>query len=217
MLIVGLTGGIASGKSTIASMLIEQGAALIDADKIGHEVLEKGGEVWKDLIETFGEDILAEDGTIDRRKLGGKVFGNPDNLAKLNAISHPRMRTRILQRFDEYRANKTHDIVVFDAAILYEVGWDTGCDEVWVVYVPEEVAVKRLEVRNGMTEEQAQARIRSQMPIDEKRARANVVIENDRPLEEVAKEVSALYAEALKRSRGEAPRLQPEPTGPRPL
>ncbi|MCS6801074.1 MAG: dephospho-CoA kinase [Chloroflexota bacterium] len=207
MLVVGLTGGIASGKSTVAAMLRERGAAIIDADALGHRVLERGSDSWATLVATFGEGILSDNGEIDRRRLGAIVFADPEQLKRLNAISHPRIRRMALDELAALRARGDVEVAVVEAALLFEGGWDDFCDEVWVVYVPEEIALARLRSRNGLTDAQARERIRAQMPIDEKRARANIVLDNSGSLADLEAQVEEAWAAALRRARGEAPPL----------
>lgn len=207
MLVVGLTGGIASGKSTVAAMLRERGATIINADTLGHRVLERGSDGWATVVATFGEGILTESGEIDRTRLGALVFADPEQLKRLNAISHPRIRTMALEELAALRARGDVDVAVIEAALLFEGHWDDFCDEVWVVYVPEEVALARLVARNGLSEAQARERIRAQMPVDEKRARADVLLLNTGSLAELEAKVDEAWRAALQRARGEAPRL----------
>jgi dephospho-CoA kinase len=208
MLMVGLTGGIASGKSTVGSMLRERGATILDADKVGHRVLLKGSDAYGDVIATFGSSVLADDGEIDRKKLGAIVFADPAKLEQLNAISHPRLRQMMIDEVEQIRAEGSTEVLIVDAALLFEAGWEVLCDESWVVFVPEAIAVERLIARNGLTAEQALSRIRSQMPIEEKRGRGDVVIENDGTLDELERKVDAEWQGALRRARGEAPRMR---------
>jgi dephospho-CoA kinase len=207
MLVVGLTGGIASGKSTVAAMLRERGAAIINADTLGHRVLERDSDGWSRVVATFGEGILTESGEIDRKRLGAIVFADPEQLKRLNAISHPRIRAMALEEIAALRARGDVDVAVVEAALLFEGHWDDFCDEVWVVYVPEEVALARLVERNGLSEVHARERIRAQMPVDEKRARADVVLVNTGSLAELEAQVDEAWRAALRRARGEAPRF----------
>ena len=208
MYVLGLTGGIASGKSTVASMLHQRGAAIIDADKLGHRVLEPGSAGWAAIVEAFGPEIVSENGEIDRRRLGAVVFSDAAQRARLNAISHPRIRAMALEEIATLRARGDVDVAVVDAALLFEGKWDDFCDEVWVVYAPEDVAVARLVARNGLTVDEARERLRAQLPIEEKRARGDVVIENNGSLADLRAQVDQAWAGLLRRARGEAPPLR---------
>ncbi len=131
MKVIGLTGGIGSGKSTVSRFLGEMGAVVLDADKVGHQAYQPGTETWKELVAAFGEDIVAPDSTIDRRKLGAIVFADPEALARLNRIVHPRMFDMMKAQIEEYRGQGT-EVVVLEAAILLEANWTPLVDEVWV-------------------------------------------------------------------------------------
>ena len=192
MFIIGLTGGIASGKSTISSMLGKLGAIIIDADKIGHEAYQPHTVVWNDVVEAFGREILKENDEIDRPKLGSIVFRDPEAMQRLNAIMHPRMFDMMKQRLEKVKQEGVR-VAVIEAAILIEANWTPLVDEVWVVYVPEDVAIQRLIARNGLSPEQARARVKSQMPIDDKAKLADVVVDNNRSLAEVEVEVRNLW------------------------
>ncbi len=192
MFIIGLTGGIASGKSTISSMLGKLGAIIIDADKIGHEAYQPHTVVWNDVVEAFGREILKENDEIDRPKLGSIVFRDPEAMQRLNAIMHPRMFDMMKQRLEKLKQEGVR-VAVIEAAILIEANWTPLVDEVWVVYVPEDVAIQRLIARNGLSPEQARARVKSQMPIDDKAKLADVVVDNNRSLAEVEVEVRNLW------------------------
>lgn len=178
-LIVGLTGGIGAGKSTVARALADHGAQVIDMDGLGHLVLEPGGRAYDALIETFGTDILADDATISRPALGGKVFGDPDALARLNAISHPAINAELA---DLLRAS-TSEIVVLDMAILVEsrlgrLDPPWGYTVVITVEAPVELRVRRA-VERGMDEADARRRVERQASEDERRSVADWVITND--------------------------------------
>lgn len=192
MRIIGLTGGVGTGKSTVSQFLQEMGAVLLDADKIGHESYLPGSPAWKDLIAAFGEGILQEDRSIDRKKLGAVVFGNPDALKTLNGIVHPRMRDMIKGKLEALRARGT-PVVVLEAAILFETGWDALVDEKWVTDAPEETVIRRVKNRNNWSEEQIRGRIKAQMPRQERCARATVVVDTDCTLDEVRAKVRALW------------------------
>jgi dephospho-CoA kinase len=198
--VIGLTGGIASGKSTVAEMLRQRGAAVIDADRLGHRVLEPGSEGWHEVVTAFGPEVLAPDGSIDRKRLGALVFANPVARQRLNAISHPRIRAMAEEAIAQLRQAGTVPLAVLDAALLFEAGWDDLCDEVWVVSAPEEVALERLVSRNGLSVAAARERFRAQLPVEEKRARGDVVIENSGTLAELERQVEAVWQQALQRA-----------------
>jgi len=192
MRVLGLTGGIASGKSTAAERLKELGAIVLDADRYGHRAYEKDTPGFHAVVNEFGHDIVGGDGEIDRRVLGGKVFGDPEQLERLTNIVWPVIREFAAHDIDDLRAREPDTVVVLEAAVLIEAGWQDLADEIWVVYVSPEVARRRLMGRNNFTEDQAQARIDSQITNQERLEQADVEIENDGTLEEF---VSALDAE----------------------
>ncbi|MGE0386262.1 MAG: dephospho-CoA kinase [Gammaproteobacteria bacterium] len=174
-----LTGGIASGKSTAARFLAERGAHVIDADKLGHRVYEPDTEGYRKVIAAFGEEIVAADGQIDRRKLGGLVFGNPQRLKQLTDIVWPEIRKLAIAEMDRIAAQSPDAVVVLEAAVLFEAGWDDVGDQVWVAIVDREVAVERAMQRDGASREAVQNRIDAQLSNDERRRRADVVIDNN--------------------------------------
>ena len=184
MIVIGLTGGILSGKSTISGMLAEKGAVIIDADEIGHEAYKPGTDTWQELRDAFGDDILRVNGEIDRKRLGEIVFADPEALTRLNKIVHPRMREMVREEIDRLKGEGV-PVVVLEAALLIEAGWSDLVDEVWVAVAPEQVAVKRLKERGGLSEEQAMSRIRSQMSSDERAKHADIIIDTDCELSEV--------------------------------
>jgi len=193
MLIVGLTGGIASGKSLVTRVLRELGAHVIDADKIVHDLLASGEAANREVIEHFGPEIRLPDGSIDRRKLGDIVFTDPDKRAWLNHCLHPRV-------FDVYHAQAKHiasrdpyAVVVLDAALLIETGYHRNVDKVLVVYADRADQIKRLRERDRFTEEQALARIDSQLPLEEKKRYADHVIDNRGSREETEKQVREIF------------------------
>ncbi len=197
MKVIGLTGGIGSGKSTVSRFLGEMGAVVLDADKVGHQAYQPGTETWKELVAAFGEDIVAPDSTIDRRKLGAIVFADPEALARLNRIVHPRMFDMMKARIEEYRGKGT-EVVVLEAAILLEANWTPLVDEVWVTVASESTVVQRTRERTGLPEEQIRARIHSQLSNEERTKQAKVVITNDGDLEELRVKVEELWQELRK-------------------
>ena len=196
MIVIGLAGGIGSGKSEVSRMLGELGAEALNADSFGHEVYLPGTDGHREVVETFGDDILQPSGEVDRRALGGKVFGNPEAMAKLNAIAWPRIRQRIADSIEEHRQADTR-VVVLDAAVLIEAGWTDAADEVWVVTAPEADVIRRIQARNNLTEDQVRARISSQMSTEERVTHADVVVENDGDMEALQSKVEALWKDRL--------------------
>lgn len=191
MLVIGLTGGIGTGKSLVSRLLQERGATIIDADLVGHEAYTPHTETWQVVVDTFG-DVLAEDNQIDRRKLGAIVFSDPEQLAKLNAIMHPRMYKMIEERIQNLQSGGAETIVV-EAAILIEAKWTPLVDEVWVTTAPEDQVIERIKGRNNMGEEAARARINSQMSSDERAGHADVLIANDGSMENLKETVDSLW------------------------
>jgi dephospho-CoA kinase len=199
MVVIGLTGGILSGKSTISQMLAEKGAVIIDADKIGHKAYKPHTKTWQDLRNAFGGSIIKDDMEIDRKKLGEIVFNDPQALARLNEIVHPRMHSMIKEEIERLRGEGV-DVVVLEAAVLIEANWTDLVDEVWAAVAPEEVAVKRLQNRGGLSEEQARARIRSQLSPEERAKHADVIIDTDCELSQVRAKVAELWQRLHKRA-----------------
>ncbi len=192
MRVIGLTGGIGSGKSTVSRYLAELGAQVIDADTVAHEVFEPGTEGWRALVNTFGEGILSPEGEIDRKKLGAIVFNDPEALSRLNGIVHPQAYQLVKSRLEEYRKQGVA-VVVLEVILLVEAGWAHLADETWVTVASEDSVVKRLKQQRGLTEEEILARIRSQTPSEERVKHADVAIDNDGDPEETKKKVKELW------------------------
>lgn len=201
MKVIGLTGGIGSGKSTVSGFLRELGATIIDVDRVWREALKPDTELLRAVVAAFGNDILAPDGNIDRKKLGDIVFSNPEALARLNNIMHPWMYETVKAKLEEYR-QQGMGVVVLEAPLLIEVPLSLKAgepslldevDEVWVTVAPEFTVFKRLKEKSGLSEEQALARIRSQLSSEERIKHANVVIDTDCSLEELKQKVRALW------------------------
>lgn len=199
MTIIGLTGGIAAGKSTAAEILREYGATVIDADRLGHRSYEPGTPGFQKVVNAFGHDLVAKDGTIDRRILGGKVFGAPGELERLNAIVWPEIRALIKDEVKQIRASEDDPIIVLEAAVLLEAKWQDLCDEVWVVLTPVKTAVARLKERNNLAEDAAMARINAQMSNKERSAQADVKIENAGDEDELRQRVERAWKALLQR------------------
>ncbi|KAA8784344.1 dephospho-CoA kinase [Paenibacillus sp. 4624] len=175
---IGLTGGIATGKSSVSAYLASKGALLIDADVIAREVMLPGHPVLAAAVQRFGQAILNEDGTLDRKKLGSIVFQHPEERKALEAITHPAIRKEMRERAAAYELNHPDKLVVSDIPLLYESGLEEGFTEVMVVYVPRAVQLERLMSRDLMTRADAEARIAAQMDIERKKKRADIVIDN---------------------------------------
>ena len=199
-MVVGLTGGIASGKTTVSGLLAARGAYIIDADTIGHQVLLPDGEAYPDVVATFGTEILEGDGTISRAKLGDIVFSAPERLEALNAISHPNMAGRMSREIRQVRgrpATEQPPVIVLDAAILFEACWDTLCAQVWTVEAPPEATVERLTASGRFNPEEAQARIDAQMSNAERAQRADRVILNTGSIAALEAEVRRVWETAV--------------------
>ncbi len=181
MYVIGLTGGIGSGKSTVAAMLAQKGAVVLNADQLGWEVYQPGGPAYEPLIKAFGQEIIAADGSVDRKKLGALVFADPEARQRLNAITHPHIMESLRQRLGELAAKGTQ-VAVIEAALLLEAGWDALADEIWVTVAPPEVVVERLSRDKGLSRQEALARIGAQLSNEERTRRARVVIDTDCPL-----------------------------------
>jgi dephospho-CoA kinase len=192
MIVIGLTGGIASGKSTVAKMLSELGAVVIDADKVGHEAFRPHTEAWRKVVAAFGKDILGQNEEIDRSKLAQLVFDDPKALKKLNRTMHPLMHRMVEKRIEELRREGV-EVVVLEATLLIEAKWTDLVDQVWVTITPEDAVINRLVSQKGFTEEQAKARINSQIPISQRAKHADVVIKNDSDMDTLKKKVEGLW------------------------
>jgi dephospho-CoA kinase len=193
MVIIGLTGGIGSGKSTVAAMLAERGARVIDADRIGHEAYLPGTPGWDQIVAAFGRDVVAADGTIDRAALGRRVFADPDALETLNRIVHPLIAQEIQARLGA--ALQTGDApVVIEAALLLDAGWRPLVDVVWVVVTPRSAVIDRVHAQRGLAPADIEARIAAQTTDEQRRRLADVVIENAGSIEDLRRTVDALWA-----------------------
>jgi len=192
MKVIGLTGGIGSGKSTVSRFLAELGAVILNADEVGHEAFKPDTEIWREVVAAFGRQIVNPDGNIDRKKLGEIVFGNAESLSRLNQIMHPRMYALVKAQLEEYRRQGTR-VVVLEAPLLLEAGWTPLVDEVWVTTAPEATVLKRLEERSGMSQAESLTRIHSQLPSAERVRQADVVINTDCDLDELKAKVKELW------------------------
>ncbi|MFY9804934.1 MAG: dephospho-CoA kinase [Candidatus Acidiferrales bacterium] len=200
MLRVGLTGGIASGKSTVASLLRDMDCPVLDADPLGHELLEQGQEAYDEVVREFGKDVLDPHGNVDRRKLGPIVFADAQKRARLNQILHPRILEVVRKWFAALDQVGGPDLAIVEAALIIEAGYHKELDKVMVCWCRPEQQIERLKER-GLTPEQAQVRIAAQMPMEEKRRLADESVDCSGSVEETERQV----AEAVKRMLQSAP------------
>lgn len=175
---IGLTGGIATGKSTVANLLTERGAVLIDLDLIAREVVEPGQPALARIAERFGQAVLREDGTLDRKKLGSIVFADEGQRKALEAILHPEIRSVMKERMALHESRDPNKLVVVDVPLLFESKLESYFEQIMLVYVPRGDQLKRLMKRDGLTTEEAERRLAAQMSIEDKRGRADIVIDN---------------------------------------
>ena len=196
--LIGLTGGIASGKSTVSNYLKELGAKIIDGDIIARAVVVPEKPAWKAIVETFGNEILLADLSLNRLKLGEIVFNNKKAKELLENIISPYIAAEINKQLNSFKKVK-NIIVVLDLPLLYENNWDKITDENWVVFVAQDIQIKRLCDRNNFTIEQALSRINNQLPLFEKAGKANVVINNNFDIENTKQQVLANWQEVKKR------------------
>jgi dephospho-CoA kinase len=200
MLTIGLTGGIGSGKSTVAQILGEFGAPILDADKVAHTTYAPGAPAYDAVIAAFGAQVVAPDRTIDRKKLGSIVFGNPERLNQLTSIVWPATRESIRRNVADLRASGAKLPIVVEAAILIEANWQPLFDEIWLVRASREQVVTRIESQRGLKPAETEARIRAQLSDEERAKHATLVIENNGSLEELREMLKTVWAEALKRN-----------------
>lgn len=192
MKVIGLTGGIGSGKSTVSGFLAELGAVIIDADRVGHKALKSDKDIRYAVEAAFGREIMTAGGEIDRKKLGNIVFGDLNCLSRLNQIMHHRMYGMVKAELEEYRRRGV-EVVVLEAPLLIEAGWTSLADEVWVTVASETTVLKRLKEKLGLSERESLARIRCQLPSEERLKHADMVIDTDCGLDELKAKVGELW------------------------
>ncbi|TYP74148.1 dephospho-CoA kinase [Paenibacillus methanolicus] len=195
-MILGLTGGIACGKSTVSAMLVRRGAHLVDADKVAREVVLPGEPALNDIISLFGRRVIAEDGSLDRRELGSIVFADADKLKQLERILHPAIRARMRQQVEASEAADPKGLVVADIPLLYETGQADSYPRIMVVYIPRTLQIERLMARNSLPMEEAVRRVDLQLDIEEKRKLADYVIDNSGDLAATERQIDEYWHEA---------------------
>lgn len=196
---IGLTGGVASGKSTVSRMLAELGAPIVDADLLARAVVEPGAEAYDSVVREFGPDIVLPDGTLDRKALGMRVFADLAARRRLEALVHPAVRARLVARLAELSAVGA-PVAVLDIPLLIEGGLHRGVDEVWLVYVDPDTQLQRLMERDHLTRAAAAQRIAAQLPLADKRAYARVIIDNCGSIAETRAQVTAHWHAVLERA-----------------
>lgn len=194
--VIGLTGGIASGKSTVSRWLAKMGAMVIDADAIARQLAEKGGAIYQAYLEHFGSGILTDEGELDRQAVAEQVFLNPGERSWMNRATHPLIKAEVMGQLGEALKAQV-PLVVLDVPLLFEAGWESMADETWLVYVAPEEQLLRLCRRDGCTEEEGRRRIGAQMPLEEKLALADVAIDNGGSQSETKKIIKALWKDRV--------------------
>ena len=192
-ILLGVTGGIASGKSTVARMLEELGAPIIDFDLLSRTVVEPGKPAWQDIVSFFGEQVLLPDQTLDRKKLSEIVFRDMEKRKKLEGFTHPRIYQEFVRMVKEYSAGDPKAIIQVGIPLLIEANLQSLFHKLLLVYVPQETQIRRLMERDQISREMAQSILAAQLPIDEKRAYADYLIDNSGPLEETKKQVQEVW------------------------
>ncbi|NGP57538.1 dephospho-CoA kinase [Paenibacillus thiaminolyticus] len=190
---IGLTGGIASGKSTVSRLLVERGALLVDADRIAREIVLPGSPALDQIADRFGADMLLPDGSLDRKRLGNVVFSDAAKRKALEEITHPAIRQEMMMQMRRLEEEHPQSLVVVDVPLLYESGLTDRFEEIVVIYVPQAIQLERLMRRDGLTEAEASERLLSQWDIEKKRERADYVIDNSKGMEETRQQVEQFW------------------------
>ena len=201
MLLIGLTGGIASGKTTVSNMFVKLGAHLIDADVIARDVVKPDKPAWKEIVSAFGESVLDDKKEIIREKLAAAIFNSPEKRKQLEAITHPKIIEEENQLINEIRKNNKPGIIILDAALLIEAGHHNRVDKLIVVYLNKNTQIKRLRKRDSLSFADAKKRLDSQMSLNEKVNLANYVIDNGKSTDESEKQVSQIYKKLIMECR----------------
>ena len=192
MFVIGLIGGIGSGKSSVSAILHSLGVEIIDADKVGHEAYTPNSEGWKKVISVFGQDIVGHENEIERKKLGGIVFSDPSEMEKLNKLMHPIIHNLVEEKI-KLLSHQGVKVVVLEAAILIEANWQDLTDEIWLAKSNQEVEIERVQLRNNFTREEIIKRIQSQMSNDEREKHSDIVIDNNGTIEQLEEKVKTLW------------------------
>lgn len=198
MFIIGLTGGIATGKSTVVEMLRLRGAKIIDADQLAREVVEPNQPAWQEIVSWLGDAVQLPDNSLDRAKIAELVYGDSQKLKTLNGIIHPRVGTRILELTREIEQADPNAVIVYDIPLLIEAGMQEMVDLILLVYAPRELQFKRLRERDGLNPEEAEQRLTAQLPIDEKKRYAHQIIDNSGSLAETEKQVDLFWSDLVR-------------------
>ena len=188
MIVIGLTGGIGSGKSTVSDILKEQGIPVVDGDLIAREVVEPHRPAYEEIVRAFGTEVLQQDGTLNRKRIGEIVFSDPEKLSILNSITHKEIYRVILERLESLKETGT-SLVFLDVALLFETGFDQLTDWVWVVDAPDAVRVERIQKRDGLREEEILKRIQSQMSREMRNTKGDLVLDNSKGREELKAQI----------------------------
>ena len=196
MVVIGLTGGIGTGKSTVSRVLAGLGAVIVDAALVGHEVYKPTNPAWKSLTRIFGSDILLPDNQVDRQKLGNIVFNDPAAMAKLNAIMRPEIRNVLIERLEK-ALKQGEKVAVLDSATLIDAGWTVLTDEVWLVMAPKNMVIERLRERDGLSDDAISARLASQLSNEEQLIHVDQLIENNGTLTELTTAVKKLWTKRI--------------------
>ena len=197
-MIYGLTGGIGSGKTTVSNILSDKGYTVLDADAIGREVTDVGQPLLRMLVKEFGIDIIREDGSLDRKLLAEKAFNDKEKLNRMNELVQTAILCRAVEKFHKLSLSDPNKVMFFEVPLLFEAGWDRYMTQIWLITAPEDVRIQRVEIRDGLTEEEIRARIRYQMDEEEKMERADVVIHNDEGMAKLMAQVEKAIAENLR-------------------
>ena len=200
MILVGLTGGVATGKSTVAKMFKQYGAVVIDADELAHEVVKPGKPAWRQIVKTFGKTVLNPDRTLNRRELGTVVFGNRTKLRRLERIIHPHVARERARLTRQAERKDPHAVVIYDVPLLFEAGIDKRVDKTLVVTADRKTQIARLKKRNGLSRAEAIRRIRTQMPLSKKIRLADIVIDGTVPRQNAMKAIRSIFLDLMKRA-----------------